>query len=135
MIIFLRGFFLLVLASMLWVTAWASRQCPLFALPPEVFHHPWFVATLFDAYWGFLTFFVWVCSKQTSWLASLSWFIAILLLGNIAMSAYCLNELWRLPRDGSWRAILTEKRSAPGILGPLLAGLGVIVVAVGWTHS
>ena len=36
MILFLRVLFLAVLVSMLWVTGWASLQCPLFAVPREV---------------------------------------------------------------------------------------------------
>ena len=77
MILFLRGLFLLVLGSMLWVTSWASLHCPLFAVPRDVFTHPWFIATMADAYWGFTTFFVWVCYKQTSWLARAAWFVAV----------------------------------------------------------
>ena len=49
MILLLRSLFLFVLASMLAVTSWASWRCPLFAVPRDVFAHPWFVATLFDA--------------------------------------------------------------------------------------
>ena len=135
MILFLRGLFVVVIASMLWVTTWASLQCPLFAVPREVFTHPWFVATLFDAYWGFTTFFVWVCYKQTAWVARLAWFVAIMLLGNIAMSAYCLNELFHLPREGRLADALTVRRGGPGALGLALAGLGVAVVALGWPRS
>ncbi len=135
MILFLRGLFIVVIASMLWVTTWASLQCPLFAVPREVFTHPWFIATMFDAYWGFTTFFVWVCYKQTAWVARLAWFVAIMLLGNIAMSAYCVNELFHLPREGRLADVLTARRSGPGALGLTLAGLGVAVVALGWPRS
>ena len=128
MIIFLRGLCLVVIASMLWVTSWASVQCPLFAVPRDVFAHPWFVATMFDAYWGFTTFFVWVCYKQTSWVSRVAWFVAIMLLGNIAMSSYCLAELMRTPRDGKISEVLTRRRDGAGVLGPVLATLGVIVI-------
>jgi hypothetical protein len=127
MILFLRGLFLVILASMLWVTSWASLHCPLFAVPPHVVAHPWFIATLCDAYWGFVTFFVWVGFKQTSWLARGAWFVAIMLLGNIAMSVYCLGELWRAPRDGSLADVLTTRRAGVGRLGPVLAALGIMV--------
>ena len=132
MIIFLRALFLFVLASMLWVTSWASFQCPLFAVPREVFAHPWFIATMFDAYWGFTTFFVWVCYKQTSAVARLAWFVAIMLLGNIAMSAYCLAELFRTPREGNVADLLTRRHDGVGVLGPALATLGVGVIAFAW---
>jgi hypothetical protein len=128
MIWFLRVLFGLVLASMLWVTTWASLQCPLFGVPREVFTHPWFIATLFDAYWGFITFFVWVAFKQTSWLARISWFVAIMLLGNIAMSAYCLSELFLTPATGRISDLLVVRRSGPGWLGIGLGLAGIVVV-------
>jgi hypothetical protein len=130
MILSLRGLFLLVLASMLCVTGWASVQCPLFAVPREVFGHPWFIATMADAYWGFTTFFVWVCYKQTSGIARTAWFIAIMLLGNIAMSAYCLDELFRTPRHGRLADVLTARREGLGGLGIALAVLGTVVVGL-----
>ena len=109
MIWFLRMLFAVVLASMLWVTSWAGFQCPLFAVPREVYTHPWFIATLFDAYWGFITFYVWICFKQSSWLARAVWFCAIMLLGNIAMSAYCLRELFAVPANGRLADLLTVR--------------------------
>jgi hypothetical protein len=132
MILFLRVFFLVVLASMLWVTSWASLQCPLFAVPREVVTHPWFIATLFDTYWAFATFFVWVCYKQTSWVARVAWLVAIMLLGNIAMAAYVLDELFRTPRDGDVAKLLIVRRAGPGGLGWTLALVGVEVVTLGW---
>ena len=128
MITFLRILFAAVLASMLWVTTWASLQCPLFAVPRPVLTHPWFLATMADAYWGFATFFVWVCFKQTSWVARAAWFLAIMLLGNIAMSSYCLAALFRMPGDGNLADLLTRRQDGPGVLGPVLALLGVAVV-------
>jgi hypothetical protein len=131
MITFLRALFILIIISMLWVTSWASLQCPLFAIPREVFTHPWFIATLFDAYWAFITFYVWVALKQTSWVAKIAWFFAVILLGNLAMAAYCLNELFRIPRGGRISDILTTRRDGPGWLGPLLAVLGITVTLLG----
>ncbi|MBS0664238.1 MAG: DUF1475 family protein [Verrucomicrobia bacterium] len=128
LLLFLRGLFLVVLGSMLAVTAWAGLQCPLFALPREVYAHPWFIATMFDAYWGFITFFVWVCLKQTAWSARLAWFVAIMLLGNIAMASFCLRELFRVPRDGRLADVLTAARPGASRLGLALAGVGLVVV-------
>lgn len=105
----LRVFFIIVLASMLWVTGWASLSCALWNTPREVATHPWFIATLFDAYWGFLTFFCWVCWKETSWLKRSVWLVLILLLGNIAMSAYVLNKLFRLERCSGVRELLVDR--------------------------
>jgi hypothetical protein len=54
------------------------------------------VATLFDAYFGFLTFFVWVCFKERRLAAKVIWFVLIMALGNIAMSGYVLIQLFKL---------------------------------------
>jgi hypothetical protein len=135
MILFLRGLFLVVLVSMLGVTTWASLQCPLFAVPRDVVTHPWFVATMFDAYWGFTTFFVWVCYQQTSWLARAAWFVAIMLLGNIAMSSYCLAELFRTPPHTPLGELLTRRRDGSGRLGPALAALGMAVTLLALPRS
>jgi uncharacterized membrane protein YczE len=85
---------------------------------------------MFDTYWGFTTFFVWVCAKQTSWLARSAWLVAIMLLGNIAMAAYCLSELFALPKDGRLADLLTARREGPGALGLVLAAVGITVVAL-----
>jgi hypothetical protein len=100
-------------------------------VPRSVATHPWFIATLFDAYWGFMTFFVWVCYRQTSWTARIGWFLAIMALGNIAMSSYCLAALSQVPKDGRVSDVLTARRPGPGWLGIVLAvvGVGVTVAA------
>jgi hypothetical protein len=131
MIPFLRVLFVVILASMLAVTTWAGLQCPLFGVPRAVATHPWFIATLFDAYWGFITFFVWVCFRQTTWTARIAWLVAILALGNIAMSSYCLAALSGLPKDGKLADVLVARKAGPGWLGIVLAviGVGVTVAA------
>jgi Protein of unknown function (DUF1475) len=126
-IVALRFLFTVVLLSMLWVTTWASVQCPLFAVPRGVATHPWFIATMFDAYWGFTTFFVWVCFKQATWTARIAWFLAIMALGNIAMSSYWLSELYMVRTDGKVADLLVARRSGPGLLGIALALVGVAV--------
>jgi hypothetical protein len=109
MIRFLKIFFIIVLLSMLAVTGWASGQCALWKTPRPVATHPWFIATLADAYWGFITFYCWVCYKEISWVRRLLWLVAILLLGNIAMSAYVLNKLFRLPEDATAGDLLASR--------------------------
>lgn len=132
MICVLRLCFLVVLASMLCVTSWASLHCPLFAIPSAVATHPWFIATLADAYWGFFTFFIWVAYKQTAWSARVSWFVAIVLLGNIAMAAYCLNELFRVNNAADVQLLLIARRGGSSLLGSALAitGIGMVALAV-----
>ena len=59
----------------------------------------WTLATLMDAYCGFLTFYIWVFYKEQRWIARIAWFVAIMLLGNMAMSVYVLIQLLRLRPD------------------------------------
>jgi predicted permease len=110
MIIFLRISFTFVLVTMLCATSWASYQCALWKTPQALVTHPWFIATLFDCYFGFLTFYVWLAYKETSWLARTAWLIAILLLGNIAMSVYMLITLFKLPSDAPIAQVLLRQK-------------------------
>ena len=98
MIISLRVFAFVVLLTMLAVTGWASSVQALWKIPAEVGGHPWFIATLFDAYFGFLFFWLWVAYKERNWLARISWLVGILLFGNIAMALYILIQTFRLPK-------------------------------------
>ncbi|MDB6004741.1 MAG: hypothetical protein JWR15_1728 [Prosthecobacter sp.] len=109
MIWFLRLFFLTVLVSMLGVTSWASRQCALWDIPGSVGGHPWFIATLFDTYWAFLTFYCWVAYKERSWIGRIGWLLGILLLGNIAMAVYMLILLFRAPTSSRMEDLLLRK--------------------------
>ena len=112
MIVFLRLFFLVVLVSMLAVTSWASTVVALWKIPAEVIGHPWMIATLFDAYWGFLTFYCWIVYKEPGWGARLGWLVGVLLLGNIAMAVYALIQLFRVPATASVEEVLLRRRTA-----------------------
>lgn len=109
MISFLRIFFSIVLVSMLAITSWASMQCALWETPRAVATHPWFIATLFDTYWAFLTFYCWVVYKERGWIARIGWLLGILLLGNIAMATYMLIQLFRVPATARIEDILLRK--------------------------
>jgi hypothetical protein len=135
MIWFLRGLFLLILASMLAVTAWAGWQCPLLGVPRAVATHPWFIATMADAYWGFVTFFVWVAYKQAAWSARAAWLLAVLLLGNIAMATYCLRELFGAEPGRPAAEILTRRRAGGDWLGAALAAAGIAATLAGLPRS
>jgi Protein of unknown function (DUF1475) len=84
---------------MLLVTTKASLVQPLWAwqgLNPANPDRWWTLATLADAYCGFLTFYAWVFYKETGPVARIGWLVAIALLGNLAMASYVLIELSRL---------------------------------------
>lgn len=88
-----------ILVAMLAVTTTASLNQPLWewgGLKAEP-DRWWTYATLADAYFGFLTFYAWVFYKETAAAARAGWFVAIMLLGNIAMAVYVLLQLAKLP--------------------------------------
>ena len=130
MIWFLRIFFSIVLASMLGVTTWASLQVSVLAIPHAVGAHPWFIATLFDTYWAFFTFFVWLAYKETAWVSRALWFLAIVLLGNIAMATYCLIQLWRVPAEAKLEQVLLRDNRPVAWWVP--AGLVALIVGLGF---
>jgi hypothetical protein len=68
--------------------------------------NPWAVATLYDAYFGFIIFWLWVAYKEKSVWSRVAWLIAILGLGNIATSLYVLIQLFRLKPEQSAEALL-----------------------------
>jgi hypothetical protein len=87
------------------VTTWASLDRSVFEAG-NLLEDPWGVATLVDAYMGFLTFYVWVLYKETRLARRLTWFVLIMLLGNIAMSAYVLIQLYRLRAGATLETLL-----------------------------
>ncbi|MGB8327988.1 MAG: DUF1475 family protein [Steroidobacteraceae bacterium] len=102
-----------ICVSLLAYTVYASAQQPVWqwsglTRPPD---HWWTIATLMDAYYGFITFYVWVHYKETRATVRIGWFLAIMLLGNMAMSSYVLRQLWRL-RPGETMGDLLCARNA-----------------------
>ena len=97
---------------MLAVTSWASLQVSILKIPPEVIGHPWMIATLFDAYWGFLTFYIWIAYKEMSWVSRIGWLIGVLLLGNIAMAVYALIQLFKVPTTATLEDVLLRRRTS-----------------------
>ena len=134
MLWFLRALFITIIASMLAATGWAGSQCPLFAIPRDVFTHPWFLATLLDAYWAFITFYVWVAWKEQSLAARVLWFIAIILWGNIAMALYVLIELFRIDSIDRLGELFSIRRPGKIVLPAVLAMLGAGVYLLGAKH-
>ena len=131
MITFLRAFFCVVLLSMTAVATWAGIQQSLgdFARSPT-FREPWVIATLFDAYWAFLAFYVWVAWKEQSIPARLLWFVSIVLLGNIAMAAYMLAQLFSVPASGPLDPVFTRRQPGKCLLPAVLAAISAVVYAV-----
>jgi hypothetical protein len=92
--------FAAILVAMLAVTSWASLTQPIWEWQGHVRSpdHAWTIAALFDAYFGFLTFYCWVWYKERA-AGRAGWFVFVMLFGNIAMAIYMLRELFRLRPD------------------------------------
>jgi Protein of unknown function (DUF1475) len=103
--------FTLILLGMLCVTGWASVVQPLWQWQGLVRapDHAWTIATLVDAYCGFITFYVWVFYKECSVSRRAIWLVAIMLLGNIAMASYVLLALRRLPPQAGLQRLVAER--------------------------
>lgn len=105
----------LALTALLAVTFWASAQVGVVPALQDLLAHPqagfnpWFWATLFDAYFGFLWFWLWVAYKETGVAARLLWLLLILALGNMAMAVYVLLQLRRLPPGAGMEALLLRR--------------------------
>jgi hypothetical protein len=127
-IFFLRFLFIGVVGSMLGVTTWASLHQSLgdFARS-ATFREPWVIATLADAYWAFVAFYVWVAWKEQSLAARVLWFVAIILLGNMAMAAYMLVQLFAVPTGGPIDDVFIRRQPGkpllPGVLTALAVGI------------
>lgn len=104
----LFGFILVSLTA--W-NLWVSTRQPVWqwgglTTPPD---NLWTIATLIDAYYGFITFYVWVLWKERRVVPRILWFVAIMLLGNIAMSAYVLRQLARMSPGDSMSTLLCAR--------------------------
>jgi hypothetical protein len=107
----LKILFSCIFLALFLYTGWASTKQPLLqwgGLSSGVDRY-WTIATLMDAYFGFVTFYVWVLFKERRWLPRGAWFAAIMLLGNMAMSAYILLQLVRLRPGQTASSILTAR--------------------------
>ncbi len=102
----LIAFAVLVLLGMLGVTIAASLDRGVLTAAVELWPDPWFRATLADAYFGFLTVWLWVAYRERSWIARIGWLVALLLLGNIAIAVYLLRAVITLGPRFSMPALL-----------------------------
>jgi hypothetical protein len=103
---------LLFAAIFFWMTVLTIRTSLAVSLRdawPSYAANPWAVATLYDAYFGFLTFCVWVAYKERPMWSRVLWFVLIMGLGNIAMSFYVLIQLMRLGPAEPAEAILWRR--------------------------
>lgn len=105
----LKLIFALILLTIIGVNLWASMQASPWKIPPAVGAHPWFIATLADAYLAFFTYWLWVAYKETSTVTRLVWLTLIFVLGNMAMASYMLIQLFRLPPGADIEDLLLRR--------------------------
>ena len=102
---FLYFAFTAVLVAMLWVTVTASLDRSVLKAAVDIWNDPWGKATLFDAYFAFLTVYLWIAWRERGWGIRALWLVLILTLGNFAIAAYFLLALYKIGPDGSWTEI------------------------------
>ena len=122
-------YFGLVLTAMTWVSWYACTVPTITSLPQyaaltgkaglnvvdgyvTVCSEPWGLATMFDAYFGFLAFWLYVAWRERSGLTRLAWFVALMLLGNFAIAGYALLCLFQAPSDASLDVIFFTRKQA-----------------------
>lgn len=118
-----------VLAAMTWVSWHASTAPTITSLPQyaalagkeginvidgfvTVCSEPWGLATMFDAYFGFLAFFLYTLWRERGALARLGWFVALMLLGNFAIAAYLLLALRAAPGETDMGKVFFARKAA-----------------------
>lgn len=112
----LKLLFSAIVVTMVAVSAWATTKQSLLdwtGLTADPNRY-WTIATLFDAYFGFLTFYLWVFYKERRAWPRFAWFVAIMALGNMAMASYVLLQLYKLKADEPVERILMRRAAAVG---------------------
>ncbi len=122
-------YFVLVLAAMTWVSWYATTTPTITSLPryaalagkeginvikgfETVCSEPWGLATMFDAYFGFMAFWLYVAWRERTALSRLGWLVALLLLGNFAIAAYALLCLRASPGENDPAKLFFTRRAA-----------------------
>lgn len=106
---FLKLLFGFIFAFMVVMTVRTSLHVSLWSALPAFAASPWAMATLYDAYFGFLTFYCWLAWRERSLAVKIFWFVLIMAAGNIAMSLYVLIQLLGLKADEPVSALFQQK--------------------------
>jgi len=88
-----KTFCLVVLVAMTYITTRASLDKSVIQGYIDVAKDPWGLATLFDAYFGFLFFYLYILSEEPRITARILWFLGLMVLGNFVMAFYVLLKL------------------------------------------
>ena len=107
--LFLKVLFGAIFVFMVVMTVRASTQQSLWRAWEPFVQSPWAMATLYDAYCGFVTFFCWLAWRERSLATKIVWFVLIMALGNIAVSFYVLMQLFQLKADEGVSGLFRQK--------------------------
>ena len=107
--LFLKLLFGFIFVFMVVMTVRTSLQISLWSAIPSFAASPWSLGTLYDAYFGFITFFCWLAWRERSLGIKIVWLVLIMALGNIAMSLYVLIQLFGLRAEESASALFRQK--------------------------
>lgn len=91
----------MIIRTSLQQSSWDAR--------PTFMENPWSMATLYDAYFGFITFFCWLAWRERALALKIVWFVLIMALGNIAMSLYVLIQLFQLKAEEDIAGLFRQK--------------------------
>jgi hypothetical protein len=105
----LKLLFGFIFIFMVVMTVHTSMQQSLWDARPAFMASPWSMATLYDAYFGFSTFFCWLAWRERGVAVKIGWFVLIMGLGNIAMSLYVLIQLFQLKSDEGVAGLFRQK--------------------------
>ncbi len=121
----LIGYFIFVLLAMTWVSWYACTAASTSSLPEyagkalnvvggyvTVCQEPWGLATMFDAYFGFLAFWLYVAWRENNHFVRFGWLVALMLLGNFAIAGYALRCLLGNAGESDLTKIFFTKKSS-----------------------
>lgn len=114
----LGAYAVLAFCSLVGASVWATGQVSIMPAIQDLIANPaanynaWFVATLFDTFYAFGWFWLWIAYKETSWLARGLWLVAVLATGNMAMAVYALIQLAKLPAGATIEDFLLRRKPA-----------------------
>lgn len=125
----IAAYCILVLTAMTWVSWHATMTPTITSLPAyaaqagkeglnvldgfvTVCSEPWGLATMFDAYFGFLAFWLYAAWRERTTTARIGWLVALLLLGNFAIAGYALLCLRAAPGQTDPARIFFTRKTA-----------------------
>jgi len=106
----LKIIFSFIFVFMIYSTTIASLELNLFKHLPTLLKDPWAVMTLYDAYFAFFFFYIWVFYKEENWISRIIWFLLIACFGTIAMSLYMLILLFTLKEGENIENLILRKK-------------------------